>query len=227
MQERHILVVDDEAAVRRVIEKALLKSGMRVSLAATGQEAIAYIRQDRFDLIILDIMMDGTDGLEVVRVLREGADYTPIIMLSGKSEDHDKIFALGLGADDYVTKPFSPAVLCAKVEAMLRQRAYSAADKRKDIVQGRFRYVIDEMRLYKDGKDIPLSPKESIMMLYFMEHPALACTKEDIYRHVWGNEYVDDNTIMVHVRRLRAKIEDHPDTPRYLCNVRGVGYRFM
>ena len=224
MENPQILVVDDDRFVRRTILRVLQSEGMTVREASSGPEAVTMVSAQRFDLILLDIIMEGMDGFQVVHQIRSLGISTPVFILSGRQADNDKVFALGLGADDYITKPFSPAVLCAKVKACLRRRA---ADKQEHTLQaGPFRYIVDEMRLFKWGTEISLSSKECFLMRYFLVNKNKVLTKEQIYAGVWGNSVVDDNTIMVHIRRLRTKIEDDPNHPQYLRTVRGVGYQF-
>ncbi|MGI6402651.1 MAG: response regulator transcription factor [Oscillospiraceae bacterium] len=227
MERARILVVDDESMVRRLISRVLSTEGMRVSEAKNGQEAIQMATENDFDLIILDIMMEGMDGFQVIQELRARDVYTPIFVLSGRQQDNDQVFALGIGADDYVTKPFSPSILCAKVRACLRRIHLTERESDSIIQAGPFTYIAEEMRLQKNGKDIELSSKEFFLIKYFLNNVGKVLTKEQIYQNVWGDNVVGDNTIMVHIRRLRAKIEDDPETPRYIKTVRGVGYQFV
>lgn len=222
-----ILIADDDAAVRKMIARVLGSEGMTTLEAANGVEAIRMVQENDVDLIILDIMMEGMDGFAVINQLRGLGILTPVFVLSGRAADNDKVLALGIGADDYVTKPFSTTVLCAKVKACMR-RIYLSGQKGPNIIElGPFRYLSDEMRLFKGGVDIPLSSKECFMIRYFMVNSGKILTKEQIYVNVWGDNVVDDNTIMVHIRRLRTKIEDDPNDPRYLKTIRGVGYQFI
>lgn len=170
--------------------------------------------------------MEGMDGFQVIRQLRSCGILTPVFILSGRQADNDKVFALGIGADDYITKPFSPSVLCAKVKVCLRRVGLSNQTGGGVISAGPFCYFTDEMRLLKNGEEIPLSSKESFLMKYFLTNRGKVLTREQIYSSIWGNAIVDDNTIMVHIRRLRTKIEDDPNQPAYLRTVRGVGYQF-
>ena len=221
----NILIVDDEKLVRRTISRVLESEGMSTFEAANGPEALQMVQSQPFDLLILDIVMEGMDGFQVIRQLRDLGILTPVFILSGRQADNDKILALGIGADDYITKPFSTTVLCAKVKACLRRVGLSARRENNVLSVGPFRYVCDEMRLFKEDAEIPLSSKESLLIKYFLSNPNKILTKEQIYNHVWGNHVVDDNTIMVHIRRLRVKIEEDANQPQFLKTVRGVGYQ--
>ena len=227
METINILLVDDEAFVRRTISRVLEAEGMRTTSVSNGTDAIKLLQQQNFDMIILDIIMDGMDGFSVLRKIRDMGIHTPVFMLSGRQADNDKILALGIGADDYITKPFSPSVLSAKVKACFRRVRRAGQQSNSIIVAEPFCYYCEEMRLTKNGKEIPLSSKESFLMKYFLSHRNKVLSKEQIYNRVWGNDIVDDNTIMVHIRRLRTKIEDDPNNPRYLKTIRGVGYQFV
>ncbi|WP_312645682.1 response regulator transcription factor [Hydrogenoanaerobacterium sp.] len=226
MNRFKILIVDDEKMVRKMIARILESEGMLTYQASNGPDALRMVQEQDFDLIILDIVMEGMDGFQVINELRSLGLLTPVFVLSGRQADNDKVFALGIGADDYVTKPFSTTVLCAKVKACLR-RIHISGSKSTCIEAGPFCYICDEMRLLKEECEIPLSSKESFMIKYFMSNPNKVLTKEQIYSNVWGDNAVDDNTIMVHIRRLRTKIEDDPNQPLYLKTVRGVGYQFL
>ena len=226
MSQFRILIVDDEESVRKVIARILESEGMKTQQAANGPKALELLEEQPFDLIILDIAMDGMDGFTVINQVRTMGLLTPVFVLSGRQADNDKVFALGIGADDYVTKPFSTSVLCAKVKACLR-RVQLNSGAGGVIVQEPFEYIPDEMRLLMHGKEIPLSSKECFMMRYFLTNSGKVLTKEQIYSNVWGNQVVDDNTIMVYIHRLRTKIEQDPNHPVYLKTVRGVGYQFV
>jgi len=183
-----ILIVDDEKMVRRMIARLLESEGMLTFEASNGTDAIRMVKGQEFDLIILDIVMEGMNGFEVINELRSLGKLTPVFVLSGRQADNDKVFALGIGADDYVTKPFSTNVLCAKVKACLR-RTHIAESKSVSIETGPFRYRCDEMRLFKNDKEIFLSSKESFMMKYFMSNSGMVLTKEQIYSNVWGTTW--------------------------------------
>lgn len=227
MARSKILVVDDDPSIRRIICRILNSEGMATDEASGGMEAISMAEATSYSLIILDLVMDDMDGFQVINHLRAHGILTPLFVLSGRQAEVDKVLALGIGADDYITKPFSTIVLCAKVKACLRRENLSAPANSNELCAGPFRYIIDELRLYKNGKDLCLSGKECLLMKYFLSNRNKILTKEQIYRQVWNDTIVDDNTIMVHIRRLRMKIEDDPNHPVYLKNVRGIGYQFV
>ena len=223
---KRVLVVDDEKLIVKGIRFSLEQDGMEVDCAYDGEEALSYARDHVYDMILLDIMLPKLDGFEVCQQIREFSDV-PIVMLTAKGDDMDKILGLEYGADDYITKPFSTTVLCAKVKACLRRMGLSNRQRENILSLGPFQYVCDEMRLFQDGREIPLSSKESLLIKYFFSNPNRILSKEQIYRNVWGNDVVDDNTIMVHIRHLRVKIEADATRPNYLRTVRGVGYQFV
>jgi len=208
-----ILIVDDEKFVRRTISRVLSSEGFATFEASNGPDALRMAQEQSFDLMLLDIVMDGMDGFQVIRTLRDLGILLPVFVLSGRQADNDKILALGIGA--------------AKVKACLRRMGLSSRQRESILSLGPFRYVCDEMRLFRDGTEIPLSSKESLLIKYFFNNPNKILSKEQIYRNVWGNDVVDDNTIMVHIRHLRVKIEADATRPNYLRTIRGVGYQFV
>lgn len=226
MTQSKILIVDDDPSIRRIICRILNSEGMITEEASGGLEAIRKAEAASYSLIILDLVMDDMDGFQVINHLRNHSILTPLFVLSGRQAEVDKVLALGIGADDYITKPFSNMVLCAKVKACLRRESLSSPAA-NDLHAGPFHYIVDEMRLLKNGEELLLSGKESLLMKYFLNNPNKILTKEQIYQQVWNDTFVDDNTIMVHIRRLRMKIEDDPNHPVFLKNLRGIGYQFV
>lgn len=224
MADEKILVVDDDAAVRKILFRVLTANGMNCTLASSGEEALAFVRKQQYDLMIMDIMMGEIDGFEVVQAVRSAGCDTPIIILSAKSEDYNTIYGLDIGADDYIVKPFNPVLLGAKVKALIRRDRKSTGGS--TIASGPFLYNCDTMKLYKNGAEIPLSSKESIMMRLFMENAGRLFSKEQLYSQIWGDTIVDENAIMVYISHLRNKIEDDPKRPFYIRTVWGAGYRF-
>lgn len=222
-----VLIVDDDETVQSVLYKVVRSNGIEAKVASSGEEALALASRHHFDLILLDVNMRGIDGFEVVRTLRERNIHTPIIIVSGRQEDYDTLYGLDIGADDYVTKPFNPVVLGAKVKALIRRSRGSAASRENVITAGPFRYDTQTLRLYKNGEEIPLSSKENALMKLFIDNINRIFPKDMLYEMVWGEAIIDENAIMVYINRLRQKIEDDPGKPKYIQTVRGLGYRFV
>lgn len=227
MSNELILVVDDDPSIRRIICRVLNSEGMATKEAGSGIEAVQTAVSQTFSLILLDLVMDDMDGFQVIHQLRAHGVLTPLFVISGRQAESDKVLALGIGADDYITKPFSTMVLCAKVKACLRRISLSAPPFSNELFAGPFRYICDEMKLLKYDSEIELSGKECLIMRYFLSNVNKVLTKEQIYSNVWNSSIVDDNTVMVHIRRLRMKIEEDPNHPVYLKNIRGSGYQFV
>ncbi len=226
MTKERVLIVDDDPTVRKVLARVVERSGLEVCVAASGEEALSLLSGGNgFDLVLLDIMLGGMDGFQVVQKLRSAKNDIPIMILSARAEEDNTLYGLELGADDYIAKPFNPVVLAAKVKALIR-RNKSVQQNAQAQAAGPFVYHNDTMRLEKNGVEIPLSSKENIMMKLFLDHPGEVFTKEQLYRHVWGDVIVDGNAVMVYISHLRAKIEENPKNPRFLRTVWGLGYQF-
>ena len=226
MTKERVLIVDDDPTVRKVLARVVERSGLEVCVAASGEEALSLLSGGNgFDLVLLDIMLGGMDGFQVVQKLRSSKNDIPIMILSARAEEDNTLYGLELGADDYIAKPFNPVVLAAKVKALIR-RNKSVQQNAQAQAAGPFVYHNDTMRLEKNGVEIPLSSKENIMMKLFLDHPGEVFTKEQLYRHVWGDVIVDGNAVMVYISHLRAKIEENPKNPRFLRTVWGLGYQF-
>lgn len=228
MNKAKVLIADDEEYVRKLVTVALESENMQVYKAVNGTEALELVNLNSFDLIILDIMMEDVNGYEVIAKIRSQGINTPVFFLSGKSEDYDKILGFGIGADAYITKPFSPAVLSAEVKTHIKR--YRELLERKDssakIQHGPFVFNVKTFIFYKNNQELLLSSKEALLMKFFMEHPNQVFSKEQLYQNVWNDIVVDDNSIMVYIRHLRSKIEDNPDKPKYIQTVWGIGYKF-
>lgn len=222
-----ILVVDDDPTVAEVVSGYLHRAGFAVDHAADGPDALRRSGLTRPDLVVLDLMLPGLDGLEVCRRLRETGPV-PVIMLTARGDEEDRITGLEVGADDYVTKPFSPRELVLRVESVLRRsRAASApAGPSAPLCAGNLTVDPATRRATRAGRELPLTLREFDLLAYFLEHPGAAHTREELMRRVWGWDFGDLSTVTVHVRRLRAKIEDDPAAPRLIQTVWGVGYRF-
>lgn len=218
-----ILIVDDDVAICKTLQNVLRTYEMESETANSGAQALEKLAQTTYDAILMDVNMDDMEGFEVISRLRAQGITTPVMIVSGRSEDFDALYGLSVGADDYITKPFRPMVVGAKVKALVRRTKQSE----HSLVCGRFRYDMGSLRLYKDDVEIPLTGKENAFMMLFMKHSNQVFTKEMLYQHVWGDSIVvDDNTIMVYINHLRNKIEDDSQHPRHILTVRGMGYRF-
>jgi DNA-binding response OmpR family regulator len=223
-----ILVVDDEATIREVVSRYLERDGFRVLEAADGFEALDAIKEVQPDLIVLDLMLPGIDGLTLTQHLRQDRQV-PIIMLTAKGEASDRIRGLDLGADDYITKPFSPQEVVSRVLAVLRRAAGSTATRTQSTIEFD-RLVVDPVShgVMVEGVPISLTAKEFDLLLYFAQHPQQVFTRAQLLSHVWDDElYTDPSTVTVHIRRLREKIEANPSQPAYILTVWGVGYKFV
>lgn len=223
-----ILIVDDDPAICKLLEKVMRSNEMEPTTVNSGMDALSILKTHTFDLILMDIMLGDMEGFEVIKRLRNQGITTPVIIISGRSEDYDSLYGLSLGADDYITKPFRPLVLGAKVKAMIRRNKNMILDSHDTLECGPFTYETSTMRFYKNGEELVLSSKEGALLLMFLKHPQQVFTKDMIYEHVWGNTVaVDDNAIMVYINRLRGKIEDNRQKPAHIVTVRGLGYRFI
>ncbi|MFT4006856.1 MAG: response regulator transcription factor [Lacrimispora sp.] len=223
-----ILIVDDDPAVCKLLEKVMHSNNLETTIADSGLAALNYIKNHSYDLILMDVMLGDMEGFEVIKRLRSQGIQTPVMIVSGRNEDYDSLYGLSLGADDYITKPFRPLVLGAKVKALIRRNKNQVLNQSDTLESGPFTFNISSMRFYKNGEEIVLSSKESSLMLLFIKHPNQVFTKDMIYEYVWGdNIAVDDNAIMVYINRLRSKIEEDRQKPVHIVTVRGLGYRFI
>ncbi|WP_088228538.1 response regulator transcription factor [Desulfosporosinus sp. FKB] len=223
-----ILVVDDEEPIQELLRFNLEKEGYQVRVAKDGPEALVSIEKEQPDLLVLDVMLPGMDGLEVCRRLRLNTKFQqiPIIMLTAKGEEIDKVLGLELGADDYMTKPFSPRELLARIKARLR-RINVPEDSEAIIVRGELRIDINGFRVLIRGEEVELTPKEFELLRVFAAHPGKVYSRDELLERIWGYEYHGDTrTVDVHVRHLRLKIERDPSNPEYIETLRGIGYRF-
>lgn len=232
---KRVLIAEDENSIRDFIVINLKRSGFDVLEAADGAEAIERFdaQQGQIDVAILDIMMPGRDGMEVCKYFRERSAEIGIIMLTAKTQEIDKVSGLMNGADDYVTKPFSPSELMARVDAVYRRVALlkerrTAETDNKSIMLGEFTLNTNERLLYKRGKTIELTQIEYQILEYLFRNPNTVLERADILSKVWGNDYfVDDKVIDVNIHRLRGKIEDEPAQPKHLVTIWGMGYKWI
>ncbi|HET7030401.1 MAG TPA: response regulator transcription factor [Candidatus Limnocylindrales bacterium] len=226
---RTILVVEDETTLRETLAEALEVEGFRVVAAADGREALTRFRADRPDLVLLDLMLPELSGIEVCRIIRAESGV-PIVMLTAKDSELDKVVGLELGADDYVTKPFSLRELSARIRALFRRSEQVAAAEPAagSIVDlGRVQVDLAGHRLLRDGASLPIKPKAFELLAFLLRHPGQAFTRDQLLEHVWGYDYAGETrTVDVHVHWLRATLEDDASSPSYIHTVRGVGYVF-
>ena len=224
-----ILTADDEAEIRDILRLYLEQAGYTVLEAENGMQALELLKKEHIDLVLLDIMMPGIDGYRTLKNIRETSNI-PVILISAKTGDSDKILGLDIGADDYITKPFQPMEAVARVKSNLR-RFYAlgaqANDKKKDALKVRnLTLDVESCLLSKDGEDIPLTGVEFKIMKMFMENPKKVFTKQQIYEAGWEDDfYISDNNIMVCISKLRAKLSDNPN--EYIKTIRGLGYRLQ
>ena len=221
-----ILVVDDDAELRDLLRDYLVRQGIEVSVLHDAGGLERRIERERPDLIVLDLMMPGVDGLTALKQLRASGDDIPVIMLTARADDVDRIVGLELGADDYLGKPFNPRELLARVQAVLRRRRTipsAAPEQREPFSFGRFRLDFQSRTLQQDDKPLTLTPREFDLLEYFMQNPRQVLTREAILNRVWGyDQSVETNVVDVYVRYLRAKLAD--DRHERIQTVRGVGY---
>lgn len=222
-----ILICDDEKDIAKSLEIYLSAEGYETRVAFNGREALDIIGEERIDLVLLDIMMPVMDGIETLREIRRSYDM-PVIFLSAKSEDQDKILGLNLGADDYVTKPFNMVETAARVRSNLRRYALQGSMQEKDeIIIGGISINDREKKVKVDGEEADLTPKEYAILRLLMSSPGKVFSLREIYREVWGEDPVgSESTVSVHVRHLREKTEVNPAEPRYIKAVWGQGYKF-
>ncbi|MEC1416181.1 response regulator transcription factor [Bacillus safensis] len=224
-----VLMIDDEKEILELINTVLTREGIdRVITASTASEGLTKFHQEQPDLVILDIMLPDGEGYDICRQIRE-TSHVPIIFLSAKGEESDKIVGLAIGGDDYITKPFSPKEVAYRVKAQLRRLSYLQSSQADPVIKkGPFELNEQQAELTKNGAVIELTPKELLLMTYFLQHPNRIISKETLYQTVWGEDFFgSDNTVMVHIRRLREKIENSPSTPEFLVTVKGLGYKFV
>lgn len=232
MEAYHILIVEDDKEIREGIEIYLKNQGYQVYQAANGIEGLAVIEKEEIHLAIVDIMMPKMDGITMMMKVREKGCEFPVIMLSAKSEEVDKIMGLNMGADDYVTKPFTTMELLARVNSHLRRygkylQAVGGEAKKSELMHSIGGLEINEetVEVSVDGKPVKMTPLEFKILLLLMKNPGRVFSAEEIYERVWNEQAINTDTIMVHIRKIREKIEINPKEPKYLKVVWGVGYK--
>ena len=225
---KKILVVDDERPISDIIKFNLTKEGYEVVTAFDGREALEQFEAEKPDLVILDLMLPELDGLEVAKEIRK-TSHTPIIMLSAKDSEFDKVIGLEIGADDYVTKPFNILEIKARMKAIMRRTGGTEKEKKGKVVEAAdLKLDLDSRRLFIGGREINLTAKEFDLLELMVLNPGKVYSRENLLNTVWGYEYPGDvRTVDVHIRRLREKIESNPSEPKYVHTKWGVGYYFQ
>jgi DNA-binding response OmpR family regulator len=228
---RKILVVEDDKDIARLVELHLQDEGYAVTVAADGASGLRRATSDPYDLIILDLILPGLDGLEICRRLRARPEFTPVLMLTAKSTDLDRILGLEMGADDYLVKPFNVRELLARVKALFRRVEALAAkeegQRQRPIRSGGLLVEPETRKVSVDGKPVHLTAREFELLLELCRHPGKVYTRAQLLDKVWGYSYQGyEHTVNTHINRLREKIEANPASPRYVLTVWGVGYRF-
>lgn len=229
MQEAHLLIVDDEIAILHMLETILKRESFKyIDTASTAEDALALSKTKRYDLILLDVMLPDRSGFEICPLIRETTD-APIFFLTARSTDFDKLSGFALGGDDYITKPFNPLEVVARIKARLRRKPVNIAHASETIYQYGKIYVntfSGEVKI--NGRSVDLPAQVYQLLLFFCKHPNQLFSKSQLYEQVWGEEFLgEDNTVMVHIRKLREKIEENPSKPQYIVTVRGLGYKFV
>lgn len=229
--KKHVLLVDDEEHILRLLDYHLAKEGYQTELVGDGRSALKLAETEHFDFILLDIMLPQLDGIEVCKRIRAKGITTPIMMVSAKGDEFDKVLALELGADDYLTKPFSPRELIARVKAILRRTEKDQTDDNdlsdeQWVVNG-LRVFPDRHEVYKDNDMLNLTPKEYELLLYLIKHPNMTLTRERLLERIWGYDFGQETRLVdVHIGKLREKVEDDPKNPKFIKTIRGYGYKF-
>ncbi|MBP5191851.1 MAG: response regulator transcription factor [Eubacterium sp.] len=227
---KKVLIVDDEKSIVKGLKSYLEQDDMQVDTAYDGEEAVDKARSDVYDIILLDIMLPKLSGLEVCQIIREFSDV-PIIMLTAKGDDMDKIIGLEYGADDYITKPFNILEVKARIKARLRRNSRNdeSKDSKSNVIEKKgLKIETDSRRVYINGKEVSLTAKEFELVLLLVSNPNKVYSRDELLKEIWGATYPGDaRTVDVHVRRLREKIETHPADPEYIHTKWGVGYFFQ
>jgi two-component system phosphate regulon response regulator PhoB len=224
-----LLIVEDDDTIRETIRDALFVEGFEVSACADGRTALDLLQKKQdppYDLVVLDLMLPGMSGLDVCRELRASGNQTPILIVSARDHEVDRVLGLEVGADDYLTKPFGMRELIARTRALLRRTIPKIPDS-PVLIHQNLRLYPEECRVTRDGRELSLSPKEYRLLELFMQNPRRVWSRDKLLEQIWGHDYFGDSkTVDVHIRWLREKLEDNPSEPIHLRTVRGFGYRF-
>ncbi|MGV3244182.1 response regulator [Staphylococcus sp. 11261D007BR] len=227
---QRVLVVDDEQSIVTLLKYNLEQAGYIVEIAQDGEETLNKVQEVNPDLIVLDVMLPKKDGIEVCKTIRSDKNQVPILMLTAKDDEFDRVLGLELGADDYMTKPFSPREVVARVKAILRRSSQvqttNNSEEDEDILIGSIRIRPDYFEVYRDGELLELTPKEFELLLYLIERQGRVITREHMLNSVWNYEFAGDSRIVdVHISHLREKLEENPKQPQFIKTVRGLGYK--
>jgi DNA-binding response OmpR family regulator len=226
---RKVAVVEDEAELAALIEYNLTRGGFQTHIFNGGDGTFHQLEALQPDLIVLDVMLPGEDGFDLCRRIRQGGKLarTPVIFLTARSDEVDRVLGLEIGGDDYITKPFSPRELVARIKAHLRRSETDFEPKETQLTMGPFRIDPGARRVYQNEREIELTSTEFKLLEFFITHAGHAWSREQLLREIWGEQhFVTPRTVDVHIRRLREQIEEKPDEPAFLVTVRGFGYRF-
>ncbi|WP_323704608.1 response regulator transcription factor [Mammaliicoccus sp. Dog046] len=224
-----VLVVDDEQSIVTLLKYNIEQAGYQVIVAYDGVQALEKVNDEKPDLVVLDVMLPEKDGIEVCKTIRSDKNQVPILMLTAKDDEFDRVLGLELGADDYMTKPFSPREVVARVKAILRrvgQVESNQLDDDEDIILGAIRIRPDYFEVYRNDELLELTPKEFELLLYLIERQGRVITREHMLNSVWNYEFAGDSRIVdVHISHLRDKLEENPKQPQFIKTVRGLGYK--
>lgn len=230
LSRRKILIIDDEKDILNLLSMVLRKEGFEnIYVAEDAKSGFSLYQKINPDIILLDIMLPDAEGYEVCKRIRENSDV-PILFMSAKTEEIDRILGFALGGDDYITKPFSPKEVAYRIKAHFKRINYNVEEDNKNTIFNLGPFKIDEEKIEvrKNGELIEFKPKEYKMFLYMAKHPNQILSKEKLCDEIWGEDYIGfDNTIMVHIRRVREKIEEDPSNPKHIINIKGLGYKFI
>jgi len=225
-----VLVVDDEQSIVTLLQYNLQQSGFEVVTAYDGEEGLEKIFSEKPDIVVLDLMLPKMDGVEVCKSVRNEKNQVPILMLTAKDDEFDKVLGLELGADDYMTKPFSPREVIARIKAILRRsntvKTVEDEKDNKEVIIGKIKVLPEHFEAYRNDELLDLTPKEFELLIYLIERQGRVITREHMLNSVWNYEFAGDSRIVdVHISHLREKIEDNPKQPQYIKTVRGLGYK--
>jgi DNA-binding response OmpR family regulator len=232
MANEKILIVDDDDSLREIIAAAITMEGMKAEQATSGKQALLAVKKNHYDLVLLDLMLGDTDGFDILKEIRNDYPYIPVLILSARKESYNKVLGLGIGADDYVTKPFCNEELIARIKAIIRRTRALTNDAAKKtrvqyLEQDCLKLDLYSYKLVKRDSVIKLSGRNFRLLKLFMENPGRVFTKEQIYKNAWDDNYFDENTLMVYISKLRKDIEDDPENPYFIKTVWGIGYKFL